>query len=75
MGKWKIVERDGATGIEKSCDVETFNIAIRSVLDGLNTPSDRVIRVEGPNGENFGRWWFERRYALDKPKLDSESEA
>ena len=74
MGIWKIVEAD-ATGIEISHEVETFDIAFRTVLDGLNTPNDHMIRVEGPRGEKFGRWWFERRCALDKPKPESESAA
>jgi hypothetical protein len=41
--------------------VETFEIAITSVLGMLNTPADRVVRIQGPSGEKFGRWWLERR--------------
>ncbi len=66
MGKWKIVETDGATSMETSHEVETFQIAITSVLANLNTLSDRVTRIEGPDGEKFGRWWIERRYASEK---------
>ncbi len=75
MGKWKIVETDGATGTETSREVETFDVAFTTVLDGLNTPNDRMVRVEGPGGEKFGRWWFERRHALSRQKPESESEA
>lgn len=75
MGKWKIVEADTATSTETSREVETFDIAFRTVLDELNTPSDRMIRVEGPGGEKFGRWWFERRYSPDKPKPEPDHKA
>ena len=61
MGKWKIVEAHDGTGAETFREVDSFDVAITTVLDGLNTPNDRVIRVEGPDGEVFGRWWFERK--------------
>lgn len=74
MGKWKIVEAAGGTGAEISREVESFDVAFRSVLDSMNTPNDRVIRVEGPDGEVFGRWWFERLCRrADKPNPQSEA--
>lgn len=65
MGKWKIVEANDGPGAETFREVESFDIAFRTVLDGLNMPNDRVIRVEGPDGEVFGRWWFERLSSRD----------
>ena len=62
MGKWKIVETVGATGVLRSREVDTFESAITSVLADLRTPNDHVIRIEGPDGEKFGRWWIERKY-------------
>jgi hypothetical protein len=66
MGKWKIVETVDATGTESSHEVDTFESAITSVLADLKTPNDRVVRIEGPDGEKFGRWWIERRYDARK---------
>jgi hypothetical protein len=63
MEKWKIIETDAATGAETSRETETFDSAMTSVLETLNTPSDRVVRIEGPAGEKFQRWWIERRYS------------
>ena len=62
MEKWKIVETDAATGAEVSQEMETFDTALTTVLGKLNTSSDRVVRIEGPDGEKFQRWWIERRY-------------
>ena len=62
MEKWTIIETDAASGAEISREVETFDSAMTSVLGKLNTPSDRVVRVEGPSGEKFQRWWIERRF-------------
>ncbi len=65
MEKWKIVETDVAGGGEISQEVDTFDIAMASVLGKLNTPNDRVVRIEGPGGEKFQRWWIERRYSQE----------
>lgn len=65
MNTWKIIERD-TTGTETAHEVESFEVAIGSVLIKLKTPDDRVIRIEGPDGEKFQRWWIERRYASEK---------
>lgn len=65
MGKWKIVETDAATGVEVAQEMDTFDTAMASVLEKLNTPGDRVVRIEGPDGEKFPRWWIERRYTQE----------
>jgi hypothetical protein len=65
MAVWKIVETDGATGAETFEEMENFDSAMMSVLGRLNTPSDRVVRIEGPGGEKFQRWWIERRYSQE----------
>jgi len=62
MERWKIVETDAVTGAEIAQEMETFDTAMTSVLGKLNTSDDRVVRVEGPSGERFQRWWIERRY-------------
>src|SRR5262249_38270865 len=63
--KWKIIETDVATGVETSRDMEGFDSAMTNVLGKLNTPSDRVVRIEGPSGEKFQRWWIERRFTQE----------
>ena len=65
MEKWKIIETDAATGAEVARDMEGFDSAMSSVLGRLNTPTDRVVRIEGPSGEKFQRWWIERRYTQE----------